>query len=172
MENRDKNNFYRAIEYNSSINAKQILTRNLSSNDAFDNQEPTLLEITQLHSEIEALEFLILWINYVIDMAKVKNNPQKKEKELISAYILKHFPNLKLSEIALVFLKIPTGEYGNYYQTLNLYFFINAFKSYERQEKETKRPKQREFSLPTNMRASSIILGLIENNGFKSRVDA
>jgi len=114
-------------------NKPDFLIKNIkikSIEQAMSSDFPTLLTLKINHGEGEVVKFLIKFILEINLSTNVARTMEASQIKYTAYLILEDFPFLKISDIILIFRRINSGIYGQFYNSLSTSKIIDVFKLY------------------------------------------
>lgn len=74
--------------------------------------------------------YISLWLIYLNDMLNLNKPLSEVQIELCATSIVSEFYMLKVSEISLLFKRIISGEYGEFYESISIAKLLTFFRAY------------------------------------------
>lgn len=76
------------------------------------------------------------WLVYLNELLGLKNPMSETQIQLCATHILKEFNYLKFSDLSLLFNRIITGQYGEFYESLTIAKVLTFFREYDKERTE------------------------------------
>ncbi len=169
-----KNSHIKYIETYSGFNYRKFKQHFTNSNLASEASVPIFSEICKEITPQAIKGFMTSWINFCEEFLKIKGVNKMKENDIfiVQITLCTEFGNLKISEFAYVFFGIVLGNYGPFYNRWNAAYLIQAFTIYAAKRAPAKKINHlpKEISIPTQDRTRFVVLGLIKNRGFSTKL--
>lgn len=73
---------------------------------------------------------------YLNELLGLKNPMSEGQIQLCATHILKEFNYLKFSDLSLIFNRIITGQYGEFYESLTIAKVLTFFREYDKERTE------------------------------------
>ena len=73
---------------------------------------------------------LLGWLVYLNEILNLKNSMSESQMMLASQLICEEFYMLKMSELTLLFKRIISGQYGKFYERLDIPTILTCFREY------------------------------------------
>jgi len=74
--------------------------------------------------------YIKLWLVNLNDALGLKRPLTESQMDETAMMLVEDFKNLNMADINLIFRKMKTGEFGEYYESLNMAKVVSIFKSY------------------------------------------
>lgn len=162
-----KNTFFlESLEFYTTYRINAIIERHPDRVSAFNAKAPTQRELKEEYGSESLTSFHTMWLTFLRERIKVKNNLEKPDFELIISTLIHEYFYLKLSEIALIYVNIAQGKFEPFYQKLDAEYVLRSFNAY-RFVRNQMLPKKNEINYSTIARVGFIVHGLKKNMGFK-----
>lgn len=80
--------------------------------------------------------FLMAWLVYLNEVLNLNKPMNETQITLCATNIQKEFNHLKISDLSLLFHRIITGQYGEFYESLSIAKILTFFREYEKERTE------------------------------------
>lgn len=114
----------------------QFVHKLKSVSDAINAQAPTVAQIKRDCGEEFTHGLLMAWLVYLNEILGLKNPMSESQIQLCATHILKEFNYLKFSDLSLLFNRIITGQYGEFYESLSIAKVLTFFREYDKERTE------------------------------------
>ena len=104
--------------------------------DAINAQAPTVAQTKRDCGEEFTHSLLMAWLVYLNEILGLKNPMSESQIQLCATHILKEFNYLKFSDLSLLFNRIITGQYGEFYESLTIAKVLTFFREYDKERTE------------------------------------
>ncbi|WP_255321214.1 DUF6633 family protein [Capnocytophaga stomatis] len=104
--------------------------------DAINAQAPTVARTKRDCGEEFTHSLLMAWLVYLNEILGLKNPMSESQIQLCATHILKEFNYLKFSDLSLLFNRIITGQYGEFYESLTIAKVLTFFREYDKERTE------------------------------------
>lgn len=105
-------------------------------NDAMNAKSPTLATFKREKGRKFTEGMIILWLMYLNDILNLKRPLTEDQIELCAVNIIDEFGSLKMSDLTLLFKRILSGTYGEFYESLNIAKVLTFFREYQNERFE------------------------------------
>ena len=79
---------------------------------------------------------LLYWLIYLNEILNLKNSMSEEQMKLASQLICEEFYMLKMSELTLLFKRIISGQFGEFYERLSIDKVMTFFREYREERFE------------------------------------
>lgn len=117
-------------------NCLQFVHKLKSVADAINAQAPTVAQAKRDCGEEFTRSLLMAWLVYLNEILGLKNPMSESQIQLCATHILKEFNYLKFSDLSLLFNRIITGQYGEFYESLSIAKVLTFFREYDKERTE------------------------------------
>ena len=101
-----------------------------SISDAMALDSHSIGKIQREESKNFADALLLGWLVYLNEILNLKNSMSESQMMLASQLICEEFYMLKMSELTLLFKRIISGQYGKFYERLDIPTILTCFREY------------------------------------------
>lgn len=103
---------------------------------AADAQAPSVARVQREYGEEFAKGFVMAWLVYLNEVLNLNKPMNETQIELCANSVMKEFYYLKISDLSLLFHRIITGQYGEFYESLSIAKLLSFFREYEKERTE------------------------------------
>lgn len=114
----------------------QFVHKLKSVSDAINAQAPTVAQAKRDCGEEFTHSLLMAWLVRLNELLGLKNSMSESQIQLCATHILKEFNYLKFSDLSLLFNRIITGQYGEFYESLTIAKVLTFFREYDKERTE------------------------------------
>lgn len=107
-----------------------------SVSDAMNANAPSVTAIKRDCGEEFTHNLLMMWLVFVNEVLNLNKPMSEAQIRLCATHILKDFNHLKMSDLSLLFNRIITGQYGEFYESLSIAKVLTFFRDYEKERTE------------------------------------
>ena len=97
---------------------------------ALNGNAPSVGDILRAYGDSFIEAYIKIWLINLNDSLGLKRPLTESQMDETAMTIVEDYKNLNLSDINLVFKGMKTGEFGEYYESLNMAKVIGIFKEY------------------------------------------
>ncbi len=119
--------------------------------DAIGSKAPSIGALQRDNGKKFTQGLVNVWLIYLNEMLNLNKPMSESQVKLCSGMILDEFYALKISDLTILFKRIISGEYGEFYERLSIDKVMSFFRKYfnERcvQAEETNYRKHQEYKL-------------------------
>lgn len=101
-----------------------------SVSDAMAKDSHSIGKIQREQSKNFTEGLLLYWLIYLNEILNLKNPMSEEQMKLASQLICEEFYMLKMSELTLLFKRIISGQYGEFYERLSIDKVLTFFRKY------------------------------------------
>ena len=101
-----------------------------SVSDAMVKDSHSIGKIQREQSKNFTEGLLLYWLIYLNEILNLKNPMSEEQMKLASQLICEEFYMLKMSELTLLFKRIISGQYGKFYERLDIPTILTCFREY------------------------------------------
>ncbi|HLS12202.1 MAG TPA: DUF6633 family protein [Flavobacteriaceae bacterium] len=98
--------------------------------EAMSTEAPTIGTFHREKSKEFTEAYISLWLIYLNDMLNLNKPLSEVQIELCAVHIVEEFYMLKVSELALLFKRIISGEFGEFYESISIAKVLTFFREY------------------------------------------
>ena len=91
---------------------------------------PSLGELNRNHGDKFTEAYIKLWLVNLNDALGLKRPLTESQMDETAMILAEDYKNLNIADINLIFKKMKTGEFGEYYESLNMAKVVSIFKNY------------------------------------------
>ncbi|WP_303077734.1 DUF6633 family protein [Capnocytophaga sp.] len=107
-----------------------------SVSDAMNANAPSVTAIKRDCGEEFTHGLLMMWLVFVNEVLNLNKPMTEAQINLCATHILKDFNHLKMSDLSLLFNRLITGQYGEFYESLSIAKVLTFFRDYEKERTE------------------------------------
>lgn len=104
--------------------------------EAINLSSPYINQIKREQGEPFCEKFIMLWLVYLNEMLNLNKPMTESQIRLCSAQLLAEYGYLKITELTLIFKRILSGEYGEFYERLGIDKLLKFFREYDKERFE------------------------------------
>jgi len=153
-------------DYNPS-NCMSHAGKMVNISDAINSKAPTLASFKRHQSKEFTVNFVMAWLVYLNNILNLNKPMSEEQVRLCSGMIVEEFYMLKISDLTLLFKRIISGSYGEFYERLGIDKILKFFRAYleerydeaARQSQQVHNDRQSDdtFNFSNNMRRKHYI---------------
>ena len=98
---------------------------------AIDAAAPTIAHFNRSKGKPFTEGLLILWLVYLNDMLNLRKPLTEDQIELCAITVVTDYANLKMSDLTLLFKRIISGQYGEFFESLSVAKVLTFFRNYQ-----------------------------------------
>lgn len=98
--------------------------------DALKLKSPTIGSLHREKGKDFASSMVMAWLVYLNELLNLNKPMSEEQIELCAEAILNDFYALKFTDLTLLFKKIISGEYGEFYESLSIPKILTFFRDY------------------------------------------
>ena len=135
--------------------------------DAINSKAPSLASFKRDQSKDFTVNFVMVWLVYLNNILNLNKPMSEEQVRLCAGMIVEEFYMLKISDLTLLFKRIISGSYGEFYERLGIDKILKFFRSYleERYDEASRMSQQvhndrqsdNTFNFSNNMRRKHYI---------------
>ena len=116
----------------------------ITISDAIEAKAPTLATFKREHSKVFTEKLIMTWLVYLNTILNLNKPMSEEQIRLCSAMIVEEFYMLKMSDLTLLFKRIISGSYGEFYERLGIDKILKFFRTYleERYDEAARQSQQ------------------------------
>ena len=104
--------------------------------EAINLSSPYINQIKREQGEPFCEKFIMLWLVYLNEMLNLNKPMTESQIRLCSAQLLAEYGYLKITELTLIFKRVLSGEYGEFYERLGIDKLLKFFREYDKERFE------------------------------------
>ena len=104
--------------------------------EAINLPAPSISQIKREQGEPFCEKFIMLWLVYLNEMLNLNKPMTEAQIRLCSSQLLAEYGYLKVTELTLIFKRILSGEYGEFYERLGIDKLLKFFREYDKERFE------------------------------------
>ena len=97
---------------------------------AMNAEAPTIGMFQRERSREFTVSLLMIWLVYLNNILNLKKPMTEEQIEMCAEEILNEFYTLKVSDLTLLFKRIISGAYGEFYESLSVQKVLSYFRDY------------------------------------------
>ena len=101
--------------------------------EAINLSSPYINQIKREQGEPFCEKFIMLWLVYLNEMLNLNKPMTESQIRLCAAQLLAEYGYLKITELTLIFKRILSGEYGEFYERLGIDKLLKFFREYDKE---------------------------------------
>ena len=101
--------------------------------EAINLPAPSISQIKREQGEPFCEKFVMLWLVYLNEMLNLNKPMTENQIRLCAAQLLAEYGYLKVSELTLIFKRILSGEYGEFYERIGIDKLLTFFREYDKE---------------------------------------
>ena len=102
----------------------------VSVTDAINSPSHSLGKIQREQSKKFTEGLLLVWLMYLNEILNLNKPMSEDQMKLASVLICEEFYMLKMSDLTLLFKRIISGQYGEFYERLSIDKVLTFFRNY------------------------------------------
>lgn len=104
--------------------------------EAINLPSPSISQIKREQGKPFCEKFVMLWLIYLNEMLNLNKPMTESQIRLCAAQLLAEYSYLKVTELTLIFKRILSGEYGEFYERLGIDKLLKFFREYDKERFE------------------------------------
>ena len=104
--------------------------------EAINLPSPSINQIKREQGDTFCEKFIMLWLIYLNEMLNLNKPMTESQIRLCAAQLLAEYGYLKITELTLIFKRILSGEYGEFYERLGIDKVLKFFREYDKERFE------------------------------------
>lgn len=101
--------------------------------ESINLSSPSINQIKREQGEPFCEKFIMLWLIYLNEMLNLNKPMTESQIRLCAAQLLAEYGYLKITELTLIFKRILSGEYGEFYERLGIDKLLKFFREYDKE---------------------------------------
>ena len=102
----------------------------VSVTDAINSPSHSLGKIQREQSKKFTEGLVLVWLMYLNEILNLNKPMSEEQMKLASVLICEEFYMLKMSDLTLLFKRIISGQYGEFYERLSINKVLTFFRNY------------------------------------------
>ena len=102
----------------------------VSVNDAINSPSHSLGKIQREQSKKFTEGLVLIWLMYLNEILNLNKPMSEEQMKLASTLICEEFYMLKMADLTLLFKRIISGQYGEFYERLSIDKVLTFFRNY------------------------------------------
>jgi hypothetical protein len=102
----------------------------VSVTDAINSPSHSLGKIQREQSKKFTEGLVLVWLMYLNEILNLNKPMSEEQMKLASVLICEEFYMLKMSDLTLLFKRIISGQYGDFYERLSINKVLTFFRNY------------------------------------------
>ena len=102
----------------------------VSVNDAINSPSHSLGKIQREQSKKFTEGLVLIWLMYLNEILNLNKPMSEEQMKLAAVLICEEFYMLKMSDLTLLFKRIISGQYGEFYERLSIDKVLTFFRNY------------------------------------------
>lgn len=103
---------------------------------ATNPKAPSLSVVLRDYGKEFTQNFLMVWLVHLNELLNLNKPMTEAQITLCATNVLNEFNHLKISDLSLLFHRIITGQYGEFYESLSIAKILTFFREYEKERTE------------------------------------
>lgn len=101
--------------------------------EAIKLPSPSINEVKRKHGEQFCEKFIMLWLVYLNEILNLNKPMTEAQIRLCSSQLLNEYGYLKITELTLIFKRVLSGEYGEFYERIGIDKLLKFFRDYDKE---------------------------------------
>jgi len=120
--------------------------------DAINTKTPSIASFKREQGKEFTVSFMMAWLVYLNGILNLNKPMSEEQVRLCSGMIVEEFYMLKISDLTLLFKRIISGVYGEFYERLSIDKILKFFRAYleERYEEASRMTQQKHNDLKSD----------------------